>query len=222
MPERLDPEVMAMVAAREFFDGAVVNLGMGLPLGCADWVPPGREVLFHSEQGLIGFGPRARERSEVNVHVMTASGQPVVQRPGMVFMSHDESFALVRGGHLDFTVLGALQVDIEGNLANTHVPGKVIGSLGGAQDLAMCAQRLIVVMTHTAKDGSAKVVDRCTMPLTAPRCVDRIVTDVAVMDVEDGSIVLRECAPGWDPERIQAITGTQLVVDPQVREITLA
>ena len=222
MPERLDPTVMAMIAARDFFDGAVVNLGAGLPLACSDWVPEGREVIFHSEQGLLGFGPLARDRSEVRTDVMNASAQFVVARPGMCFMSHDESFALIRGGHLDIAVLGGLQVDAEGNLANAHIPGKPAPNLGGGQDLATCARRVIVLMFHTTSDGRPKVLERCTLPLTAPRCVDRVVTDVAVMDVSGGRVILRELAPGWTPAEVQAITDAPLEVAEGVREISLA
>lgn len=219
---RLDAAVMAMVAAREFHDGAVVNLGIGLPLACADYVPAGREVLLHSELGLLGYGPMVQDPSEVDPYVFMVGNRPVVRQPGMVFMSHDESFAIVRGGHIDVTVLGGLQVDAEGNLANTHVPGKIAGNLGGAPDLATCSRRTVVLMYHTARDGSPKVVERCTLPLTAVRCVDRIVTDVAVIDVTEGGLLLREYAPGWTVEAIQAITAAPLTPAPDLCEISLS
>ena len=211
---------MARLAAREFFDGAVVNLGVGLPLACADQIPEGREVLLHSEQGLLGFGRIVQEQAEVDVDVMIAGGQPVTPLAGLCFMSHDESFAMIRGGHIDITVLGGLQVDAEGNLANTHVPGKPMPSLGGAPDLAACAKRTIVLMYHTVRDGAPKIVERCDLPLTAPACVDRVVTDVAVMDIVAGRVILREHAPGWSVEQIQAITGASLVVGEELREIS--
>lgn len=219
---RLDAAVMAMVAAREFHDGAVVNLGIGLPLACADYVPEGREVILHSEHGLVGYGPIAQRPEDVDPYVFMVGNRPVLRKPGMVFMGHDESFAIVRGGHIDVTVLGGLQVDAEGNLANTHVPGKIAGNLGGAPDLATCAKRTVVLMYHTARDGSPKVVERCTLPLTAVRCVDRIVTDVAVIDVVEDALLLREYAPGWSAEAIQAITGAPLRVAEDLREISLA
>jgi 3-oxoacid CoA-transferase B subunit len=221
MPERLDLSVMAMVVAREFQDGAVVNLGIGLPLTCASYVPEGREVILHSEHGLLGNGRLALDRSEVDPYVFIVGNRPVLAAPGMTFLSHDESFAIVRGGHIDITVLGGLQVDAAGDLANTHVPGKIAGNLGGAPDLATCAKRTVVMMYHTARGGEPKVVERCTMPLTAVACVDRIVTDVAVMDIEAGRVVLREVVPGWSVEEVQALTGARLVVPPDLCEISL-
>ena len=219
---RLDPTVMAMVVVREFFDGAVVNLGIGIPMHCADVIPADMEVLLHSEHGLLGFGPMVRAPEEVDPYVFIVGNRPVRPNPGMVFLSHDESFSIIRGGHIDITVMGGMQVDTEGNLANAHAPGKPAANLGGAQDLATCARRTIIMMFHTASDGSAKVVERCTLPLTAPRCVNRIVTDVAVMDLVGGRIVLREVAPGWTPNDVQAITEARLVVADDVREMTLA
>ncbi len=221
MAERLDEPVMAMVAAREFFDGAVVNLGIGLPLQCADAVPAGIEVVLHSEHGLLGFGAVVREPARVDPLVTQVGNQPVEAQPGMSFMSHDESFALVRGGHVDITVLGALEVDREGNLANAQMPGKVAGNLGGGPDLAARSRRCVVLTHHTTSDGTPKLVERCTLPITAPRCVDRIVTDVAVIDVVGGAFVLREVAPGWTVADVQAITGAPLVVEGAVGEIRL-
>jgi 3-oxoacid CoA-transferase B subunit len=219
---RLDATVMAMVVAREFFDGAVVNLGIGIPMHCADVIPPDREVLLHSEHGLLGFGPLAGSPEGVDPYVFIVGNRPVLPQPGMVFLSHDESFALIRGGHIDITVMGGMQVDAEGNLANAHAPGKPAANLGGAPDLATGARRTIIMMYHTASDGSAKVVERCTLPLTAPRCVDRIVTDVAVIDVDADGLLLREVAPGWSPEAVQAITAAPLRVAADLREISLA
>ena len=218
---RLDPTVMAMVVTREFFDGAVVNLGIGIPMHCADAIPPGREVLLHSELGLLGFGPLLRNPEDVDPYVFIVGNRPVTPLPGMVFLSHEESFALIRGGHIDFTVMGGMQVDAEGNLSNAHGPGKPAANLGGAPDLATCAKRTVIMMYHTASDGSPKVVERCTMPLTAPRCVDRIVTDVAVMDLTPEGIALREVAPGWTPAEVQAITGARLIIPASVPEMSL-
>jgi 3-oxoacid CoA-transferase B subunit len=213
---------MAAIAAREFRDGDVVNLGLGLPLLCADQLPMGREVILHSELGLLGFGPVIHDPDAADPYVFMVGNQPVTSLPGMAFMSHDESFAMIRGGHLDIAVLGAMQVDAAGNLANTHMPGKIAGNLGGAPDLAVCAKRTIVLTHHTTSDGEPKIVERCDLPLTAPTCVDRVITDIAVMDIDGGRIVLREHAPGWDAEAIQALTGTALDVDPGLREMTLA
>jgi 3-oxoacid CoA-transferase B subunit len=218
MPPRLEPAIMAMRVAREFQDGAVVNLGMGLPLLCSDYVPEGREILFHSEQGIVGFGPLATSPDEVDLALMNAGGLPVTALPGMSLMSHDESFAMIRGGHIDITVLGSLQVSATGDLANTHRPGKVIGNIGGAQDLATCARRVIVMMHHTTPGGDAKIVQECTLPLTVPRCVDLIVTDVGVFEPLDGRMLLCEYAPGWEFDAIQAITDAPLVGREDARE----
>lgn len=220
-PERLHPTVMAMIVARDLQDGDVVNLGVGLPLECANVLPEGREILLHSELGLLGFGPVLTEHTEVDPYVTMVGNLPVTPNPGMSFMSHDESFAMIRGGHLDVAVLGGLQVDREGNLANTQFEGKPAGNLGGAPDLAYGAKRTVILMRHTTNEGAPKVVERCTLPLTTPRCVDRIVTDVAVMDIEGGAVVLREVAPGWTPEQVQAITGVELAVTPDVHEVQL-
>lgn len=219
---RLDPVVMAMIVVREFFDGAVVNLGIGIPMHCADVIPTDREVLLHSEHGLLGFGAMAQQLEDVDPYVFIVGNRPVEPKPGMVFLSHDESFSIIRGGHIDVSVMGGMQVDSEGNLANAHAPGKPAANLGGAPDLATCAKRTIIMMYHTASDGSPKVVDRCTLPLTAPRCVNRVVTDIAVMDLVGGRIVLREVAPGWTSADVQAVTGARLVIADDVREMSLA
>ncbi len=220
-PERLHPTVMAMIVTREFQDGYVVNLGVGLPLECANAIPAGREVLLHSELGLLGFGPVISDHTKADPYVTMVGNLPVEALPGMVFMSHDESFAMIRGKHLDIAVLGGLQVDVEGNLANTQFDGKPAGNLGGAPDLAYGAKRTIVIMRHTTNEGAPKIVNRCTLPLTAPRCVSRVVTDVGVFEIEGGRVVLREYAPGWTPEAIQRITEATLVVAPDVHEVSL-
>ena len=219
--ERLDESVMAMLAARDLPDGAVVNLGLGLPLAIADWIPPDREVLLHSEQGVLGFGPRVEDPADVDLLIMNAGGEPVTRPPGICYMSHDESFAIIRGGHIDVSALGALQVDAQGNLANALVPGKPAPGLGGGQDLATCAKQVLVVMRHNAPNGDPKIVERCDMVLTALGCVDRVVTDVGLFEIADGRVTLLEYAPGWTVEQIQAITGVELVVPADVREITL-
>lgn len=222
LPDRLEPAVMAMRVAREFSDGDVVNLGMGLPLLCSDYIPPGREVLFHSEQGIVGFGPLAANPEEVDLSLMNAGGLPVTPLPGMALMSHDESFAMIRGGHIDITVLGSLQVSANGDLANSHRPGRVIGNIGGAQDLATCSKRVIVMMHHTTDSGEAKIVGRCSLPLTVPRCVDLIVTDVGVFEPVTGRIVIREYAPDWNIEQIQAVTAAPLIPADDIREWSFA
>ncbi|MGD9932548.1 MAG: CoA-transferase [Dehalococcoidia bacterium] len=220
MPERLPPELIALLVTRRFRDGDVVNLGIGMPLYCALNPPQDVEVIYHSEQGLLGFGPILEDVPE-GYRLQTAGGHFVAPKPGMCFMSHDASFALVRGGFLDYTVLGALQVDAEGNLANFMRPGRLSGSVGGAPDLAQCARNAYVMMTHTSRDGAPKVVQRCSLPLTAARCIDRIFTDVAVMQVLDGAIIVEEHAPGWALDDIQRITDARLIASPAMREISL-
>jgi 3-oxoacid CoA-transferase B subunit len=222
MPDRLEPALMAMRVAQEFHDGAVVNLGMGLPLLCSDYIPDGREILFHSEQGIVGFGRLASAPDEVDLSLMNAGGLPVTPLPGMALMSHDESFAMIRGGHIDITVLGSLQVSAAGDLANSHRPGKVIGNIGGAQDLAACSKRVIVMMRHTTPLGEPKILPRCTLPLTVPRCVDMIVTDVGVFELSGEQVILREYAPGWTVDQIQAITAVPLAITDGLREMAFA
>jgi 3-oxoacid CoA-transferase B subunit len=221
MPERLTPEVMALLVRRDFVDGDIVNLGVGMPLYCRRVPATDVEVLFHSEQGLLGFGP-IMEEPPPGHKLQTAGQQSVHAMPGMSFMSHDESFALVRGGFVDYTVLGALQVDAEGNLANYQRPGRITGSLGGAPDLALRARNTYVMMTHTSRDGDPKIVERCSFPLTAVRCVDKIYTDIAVMRIESERILVEEFAPGWTLEQIQAITAAPIAPAPDMREATLA
>ena len=221
MPERLDESVMAMLAARDLPDGAVVNLGIGLPLAIADCIPPDREVLLHSEQGILGFGPRAFDPADVDPLILNAGGEPILRPPGICYMSHDESFAMIRGGHIDVAVLGALQVDREGNLANARIPGKPAPGLGGGQDLATCAKQLLIVMRHSAPDGSPKIVERCDLELTALSCVDRVVTDIGLFAIADGRVTLLEHAPGWSVAQIQAISGVELLVADDLREVSL-
>ena len=220
-PERLHPTVMARIVARYLRDGDVVNLGVGLPLECANVLPEDREILLHSELGLVGFGPVITDHTEADPFVTMVGNLPVTAQPGTSFMSHDESFAMIRGGHIDVAVLGGLQVDQAGNLANTQFEGKPAGNLGGAPDLAYGAKQTVILMRHTTHDGSPKILERCTLPLTTPRCVDRVVTDVAVMDIEDGRVILREFAPGWTPAQVQSITAAELVITSDVREVAL-
>ncbi len=219
--ERLDEQTVAMRAAREFQDGMVVNLGMGTPMLCNSLVPEGRDILFHSENGVLGFGATIEDPDEADIDLLNAQGQPVRPRPGMCFVDHAESFAMIRGGHVDITVLGALQVSAQGDLANWRMPAKKVGSLGGGMDLAFCARKVIVCMTHTAKDGAAKIVRECSLPLTAPKAVSLVVTDIAVIEVTPDGLVLREVAPGWTPEDVQDLTDAKLAVSPGLKEVDL-
>jgi 3-oxoacid CoA-transferase B subunit len=219
--ERLDEQTMAIRAAKEFQEGMVINLGVGIPTFCSNFVPPDREILFHSENGVIGFGPIIDNPDDADENLINAGAQPISAKPGMAIMDHAESLCIIRGGHIDITVLGVVQVSEKGDLANYVIPGKQIGSLGGGQDLAFCAKKVIALTTFCTKDGAAKVVKECTQPLTAPRCVDQIITDIAVLDVTPEGLVLREVVPGWTAEEVQALTDAKIIVPPDVQEMTL-
>ncbi len=218
---RLDEYSIAGRAARELETGMVVNLGFGIPMLVGMFVEPEREVLFHSENGILGFGPVITDSPErVDIACINAGGQPVERIPGMSFMSHDQSFELIRGGWIDISVLGALEVGLNGDLANFQVPGKVAGSIGGAQDLAFCAKRVVVVMTHQDKAGNSKLVPRVSLPLTAPACVSRVITDIAVVDLVDGRAMLREIMPDWTVADVQGVTAVPLEVADDLVEIS--
>jgi 3-oxoacid CoA-transferase B subunit len=219
--ERLDEQIMAIRAAKEFQDGMIVNLGVGIPTYCSNFVPPEREVLFHSENGVVGFGPIIDDADEADDRLVNAGVQPISSKSGMALMDHAESFCIIRGGHVDITVLGSVQVSEKGDLANYRIPGKQVGNLGGGQDLAFCAKKVIALMTHTSKEGEPKIVKECTEPLTAPECVDQIITDIAVIDVTPEGLVLREVAPDWTAEEVQALTEARLIVPPDLQEMTL-
>ena len=222
MKERLDEQTVAMRAAKEFQEGMVVNLGMGTPMLCCNFLPEEREILLHSENGVLGFGAIIDQPGEAKIDLLNAQGQPVYARPGMCFVDQAESFVMIRGGHVDITVLGALQVSEKGDLANWHMPAKEIGSLGGGMDLAFRAKKVIVCMTHSTKDGQAKIVPECSLPLTAPRAVGLIITDIAVIDVTPDGLVLKETAPGWTAEEVQALTEARLIVSPDLKELDLS
>ncbi len=210
MKPRLDDQTMALRVAREFQDGMMVNLGLGIPGLAANLIPEGKEVIFHAENGVLGFGPAAETEEEQDFHLINASGQFVTRRPGMCFFDHAESFSMIRGGHIDLCIMGGLQVSESGDLANWTSPERKPGNMGGALDLAFSTRRLIVVMTHTTRDGKPKVLRRCTYPLTAPACVDLIVTDIAVMEVTPDGLLLKETAPDWTAEEVQALTEPKL------------
>ncbi len=209
---RLTREQIAQRAALELPDGAAVNLGWGIPNLIADRVPAGRTIYFHSENGILGMGPRAAAGEE-DPDLVDAMKVPVTLIPGASFFSQLESHLMTRGGHLDVAVLGGLQVAENGDLANWKVPGsKGSGGIGGAMDIAVGARRLIVTMEHTAKDGAPKIVRRCSYPVTAIECVKTIITDLAVMDVTCEGLLLREVAPGWSAEEVQQVTEPKLRV----------
>lgn len=217
---RLDREIIAMRVAREFQHGDVVNLGIGIPSLCSQFVPEGREVLYHSESGVLNFGPMA-EPGEEDQDLTNASGQFLAWYPGMSFFHSADAFAMIRGGHIDVTVLGALQVSERGDLANWMLPERGVGNVGGAMDLAAGARRVIVAMEHSDPNGNSKIVKECGYPLTGIGCVDTIVTDVAVIEVTDEGLLLKEVAPGWTARDVQAVTDAPLNVSSTLQDIQL-
>jgi len=209
---RLTREQLAARAALELPDGAYVNLGWGIPNLVAAYLPAGVTVHFHSENGILGMGPRAKPGEE-DFDLVDAMKVPVTIVPGAAFFSQVDAHVMTRGGHLDVCILGGLQVSERGDLANWRVPGaKGAGGIGGAMDIAVGARRLIVAMEHNAKDGSPKIVKRCTYPLTAIECVHTIITDLAVIDVTPQGLSLREVAPGWMAAEVQQFTEPTLSV----------
>lgn len=216
---RLTREQIAERAALELPDGAYVNLGWGIPNLIAPYVPPGFTVYFHSENGILGMGPRAKPGEE-DYDLVDAMKVPVTLIPGSSFFSQVDAHVMTRGGHLDICILGGLQVSETGDLANWRVRGaKGAGNIGGAMDISVGAERLIVAMEHNAKDGSPKIVKRCTYPLTAIECVNTIITDLAVMDVTFDGLRLREIAPGFTPEEVQKFTEPKLYYEGEVPEM---
>ena len=220
MKERLSREVMAMRAAKELFDGAVVNLGIGIPTLVSSFVPEGIEVIYHSENGMLGFGPvvTADESAEkADIDLVNAGGQYVTPLPGMSFFHHADSFLMIRGGRVDVTMLGVIEVSEKGDLANWMFPGRGVGNIGGGMDLAFNANKVVCLTEHTTKDGKPKLVKKCSVPLTAPECVEMVVTDIAVIEVTKKGLVLKEVAPDWTVEEVQALTEAKLIISPDLK-----
>ncbi|HJN92383.1 MAG TPA: 3-oxoacid CoA-transferase subunit B [Dehalococcoidia bacterium] len=215
----LTRELIAMRVAQELGAGDAVNLGIGLPTLVADFVPADRGVSFQAENGILGYG--GISDGDFDPDLINASGQPVTLLPGASFFDSATSFAMIRGGHIDVAVLGGLQVSEHGDLANWFVPERGGGSVGGAMDLAVGAKRLIIAMQHTTRDGASRIVRTCGYPLTAPSCVDLIVTNLAVIEVTSDGLLLRELAPGITVDQVRSDTEPDLLVARDVREMSL-
>jgi 3-oxoacid CoA-transferase B subunit len=220
MKMRLDEQTIALRAAKEFGDGMVINLGYGMPGLCANLIPEGRAVYFHSENGLLGYGALGVDE-EKDYELINASDQPVTPMPGMCLFDSAISFDMIRGGHIDMVVLGAYQVSQNGDLANWGRPGRPATGMGGGMDLAVGCKQLIVMMLHTTKEGAPRIVKQCTFPLTAKNCVDKIFTDIAVIDVTKQGLVLKEVAPTWTAEEVQVLTEAPLIIAHDLKEIEL-
>ncbi|KJK07666.1 MULTISPECIES: CoA transferase subunit B [Pseudomonas] len=215
----LTREQMAQRVARELKDGYYVNLGIGIPTLVANYVPADMDVMLQSENGLLGMGEFPTE-AQLDADMINAGKQTVTARTGASIFNSAESFAMIRGGHVDLTVLGAFEVDVEGNIASWMIPGKLVKGMGGAMDLVAGADNIIVTMTHASKDGESKLLSRCSLPLTGAGCISKVLTDLAYLEIENGAFILRETAPGVTVEEIIEKTAGKLIVPDDVKEMT--
>jgi len=221
MAQAMDPkEKIARRVAQEMQDGYYVNLGVGIPVMAADYIPKGMEVVLEAENGMLGIGPYPYE-DQVDPDLVNAAKEPVTEIPGTTYFDSAASFTMIRGGHMDITVLGGMEVDEQGNLANWMIPGKKLQGMGGGMDLAAGARRVIIAMEHTTKEGKPKILKKCTLPLTGIAVVDLIVTEMAVIEITPKGLVLREVAPGLTPEDVQKVTEAKLQVAPDLKTISI-
>lgn len=218
--QRLSRDLMAARVAAEFQDGWIVNLGVGMPTVCSDFVPAGRRVIFHSENGVIGYG-RAAAEDEIDPHVVNAGVQPVILEPYASIVHHADAFAIIRRGLLDVGVLGAYEVGANGDFANWKMAGRAGGGIGGAMDIAACARRIFIIMEHTTRDGAPRLLERCTLPVTARGVVSLVVTDLGVFQPRGDAFLLREIAPGYAVEEVARLTGAPLIAGADVPEVHL-
>ena len=214
----LTREQLAQRVSKEFKDGYYINLGIGIPTLAANYVPEDMQVVLQSENGILGMGPFPLDE-EVDADIINAGKQTVTLIKGASIFSSSDSFAMIRGGHVDLTILGAFEVDCQGNIASYMIPGKLIKGMGGAMDLVSGADNIIVTMTHASKDGVSKLLKECTLPLTGKGCIKKVLTDLALLDIEDGRFVLRERAPGVSVDEIVKLTAGDLEVPKEVPEM---
>ncbi len=217
---RLERQAMCDRLAMEFQDGWIVNLGVGMPTLCSNYVDNTKEILFHSENGVIGYGPLAQPGHE-DKHLVNAGGQNVTPTPGMAIVHHADSFALIRSGMVDVTVMGSYEVSENGDFANWRIPSRKGGGIGGAMDLAACAKRVFIAMEHNTRDGSPRMLNQCKLPVTAPGVVKLVATDLGLFEVTPQGFLLREHAPGWTAEDIQEQTASELIIADDLREFRL-
>lgn len=215
----LNRDQIAQRIAKEVEDGFTVNLGIGIPTLVANFIPSDKTVMLQSENGLLGMGPFPSE-NEIDADLINAGKQTVTASLGASFFSSADSFAMIRGGHIDLTVLGAMEVDVEGNIANWMVPGKMIKGMGGAMDLVAGAKQVIVAMQHADKEGNSKLKTKCSLPLTGVKCIRKVVTDLGYFEIQDGAFILKEHAPDVTIEQIKTSTEGKLIVAANVKAMT--